>query len=585
MKRLLVLLAACAALVALPGHAGPRARCGLPDAKPLWIDFGAPELQSVFAKPGVIVAVTGAGGYPTAMRAAGVRTVFWDMYLNRRVGTPSAPADPTLLPERAQRLFDFAVRSSGCATPVIAMNELFGAQLTTPWTATNARYRANVLAWARLLAAKGARPALLLSNDPYTGRRGGAVVARGRAGLGLRAREVLLRRGRVAGPAPVLGNRRMRTSMRALGVEALRDRHPAVEGRASSLAFQTRRGAGGREGLAAVGEVVRGRQVAGARGAAGRARARARARLVVGLGHVQQRGRRSGQAGGRLRLAVGARPVAVRCARELGESVRHRSPRGPDRPACRRALRATATAVVTTNQIGELARVTGDAELALSALYGRLVESRRRGRERATSCWPPSARSSASASAARAARTWRPSRAGVRRSAVGRGVIADELRRAELQAASARPAPSAQRRSSGSTARMRPCSRARWRSPRRRRGCPAAVASCSRRSRPPGCSSSPTGRTSTVWSPEGPLRVRPLGDAEPLGALAARGGATRHRARAPGDVAASTRTTTGRCAVSARRSVRSAARATACRRSPRCELTSFLPYLALTEGT
>ena len=49
------------------------------------------------------------------------------------------------------------------------MNELFGANLTTPWTVTNARYRENVLQWARLLAAKGARPALLLSTDPYTG--------------------------------------------------------------------------------------------------------------------------------------------------------------------------------------------------------------------------------------------------------------------------------------------------------------------------------------------------------------------------------------------------------------------------------
>ena len=77
------------------------------------------------------------------------------MYLTSRVGTPSAPADPAGLPAKADRVFDFAVLSAGCPDPVIAMNEPFGASTPTPWTPTIARYRQNVLEWARLLKAKG----------------------------------------------------------------------------------------------------------------------------------------------------------------------------------------------------------------------------------------------------------------------------------------------------------------------------------------------------------------------------------------------------------------------------------------------
>jgi hypothetical protein len=70
-KRLAIIVAAVAAL-ALPGRAaaGP---CGLPDTKPLWIDFGATQLQSQFARPGVIVATTGEGAYPPRCAPPGCR--------------------------------------------------------------------------------------------------------------------------------------------------------------------------------------------------------------------------------------------------------------------------------------------------------------------------------------------------------------------------------------------------------------------------------------------------------------------------------------------------------------------------------
>ena len=48
----------------------------------------------------------------------------WDMYLRKRVGTPSEPADFALMEKRADSLFDYAVSVSGCQTPLIALNEL-----------------------------------------------------------------------------------------------------------------------------------------------------------------------------------------------------------------------------------------------------------------------------------------------------------------------------------------------------------------------------------------------------------------------------------------------------------------------------
>jgi hypothetical protein len=91
------------------------------------------------------------------------------MHLTARVGTPSAPANPALLPERADRLVKFAIETLECDTPWIAMNELFGASLPTPWTPTTAQYRQNVLEWSRLLVERGAKPLLLVSSEPYTG--------------------------------------------------------------------------------------------------------------------------------------------------------------------------------------------------------------------------------------------------------------------------------------------------------------------------------------------------------------------------------------------------------------------------------
>jgi hypothetical protein len=175
-KRLLVL---CVGLLALAGGA-PAQRapagaaqwpCGLPDRQPLWVDFAdgsVPFWSTVFAKQGVIAAASNLI-VPPQLRAGGAKTIYFDLNFHVRMGTPSNPADPAAIQGIADRQFDAAGTSSACATPVMALNELAGGQTPSPWTPTIERYRGNVLAYIQRLAERGARPALLVANRPFTG--------------------------------------------------------------------------------------------------------------------------------------------------------------------------------------------------------------------------------------------------------------------------------------------------------------------------------------------------------------------------------------------------------------------------------
>jgi hypothetical protein len=140
----------------------------LPANGPLWIDYAGHDAPIV-PKPGPILAVSSGIEIPAELRQAGAATIFFDLHLNDRVGTTSAPADPATIAAKAQKEFAFAQQVTGCATPLIAENELFGAQTPTPWSATNAQYRANVLALPRALDALGSTTALTIANPPYTG--------------------------------------------------------------------------------------------------------------------------------------------------------------------------------------------------------------------------------------------------------------------------------------------------------------------------------------------------------------------------------------------------------------------------------
>src|SRR5262249_53541086 len=155
------------AVLALTGAPAAFAdACGLPDAGPLWVDFAGHDAP-VPAKPGMVLAVASGTDTPAQMRAAGATTVLFDLNFNNRVGTTSNPADPPPPAAKAKSLFDYAVSVTGCQSPVIAENELFGAQTPTPWSATNGQYRANVLQFLTALNALGARPLLSIANPPF----------------------------------------------------------------------------------------------------------------------------------------------------------------------------------------------------------------------------------------------------------------------------------------------------------------------------------------------------------------------------------------------------------------------------------
>ena len=150
-KRLGVLVAAVVALALAGGKGAPaqqlQANCSLFTNKtPLWLDFadGSVPFWSLFARPGV-TALASNLIFPPKLREAGAQTAYFDLYLNRRVGTTSAPADPATIVDKANKLYEYAVQSMDCSNPVIAENELFGSWLAVPWSKTNAQYRANVL--------------------------------------------------------------------------------------------------------------------------------------------------------------------------------------------------------------------------------------------------------------------------------------------------------------------------------------------------------------------------------------------------------------------------------------------------------
>jgi hypothetical protein len=191
--------------------------CGLPSASPLWVDYTdatVPFWKQIFARPGLVLATPpGTGGLPTQLRAAGASTVYFDLKLGSRVGSPDAPADPAAVADTANKEFDAAVKQTGCQTPLIAENELFGATTQTPWSPGNAQYRADVLALLTQLAARGAHPYLLISSPPYVGDTAGDWW-RQVAQVSDIVREFFPAPPEVSASGAVVGSRTLRTQMR-----------------------------------------------------------------------------------------------------------------------------------------------------------------------------------------------------------------------------------------------------------------------------------------------------------------------------------------------------------------------------------
>jgi hypothetical protein len=251
MKRIAFVAALAFSLAGAGGASASHLGCGLPATHPLWIDFADHSVDfrmTLFARPGLVLATARTGA--EELRARGAHTVFWNMHMNRVVGTGPAPADPATVVPGALSLYDRAVAATGCATPVIALNELWGAYRPTPWTESHTLYRANVLTLLRTLAAKGAVPFLLVPGAPRKifvdgDARVWWLEAAKHAHI---IRQMHFHAPKVYRLGPIVGPRKRRVAMRtaiwhmtAVGIP--------VERLGLLVAFQSGLGKGGREGL------------------------------------------------------------------------------------------------------------------------------------------------------------------------------------------------------------------------------------------------------------------------------------------------------------------------------------------------
>ena len=368
--------AAVVAVLAWPGSSQASLSCGLPEAQPTWIDFADGSVsfwRERFARPGVVVA-TGGTQLASEARTAGAGTVHWDMYLRKRVGTPSEPADPALMEKRADSLFDYAVSVSGCQTPLIALNELWGASLPTPLTPTAERYRANVLRFVTRLKERGGRPALLVSSEPFTGGDA-AAWWRSVAAVSDLVLENYANANLIWRAGPIDGSRRLRARHRGSAAKLLAVGIPPSR-IGIMVGFQTGAGAGGREGLR-----PRSRWFSVAKW---QALAVKQVAKELGLSHVwswgwAQRNERSNDPDKADAACVWlwARDASLCDAPTiLGDELDADTKTGQlVLPAGVRCIYGETP--LTASGVAALARVTGDRELALTALVARATERER----------------------------------------------------------------------------------------------------------------------------------------------------------------------------------------------------------------
>ena len=446
MKKLVGLIVGlAAALGAAPALAAPPApyagQCGLPSSQPMWMDFGWPTdaYNAILGKPGIVIGAS-SGAYPAQMRAAGAATVYFDLNLKNRIGTTIAPADPATIPGRAQKLFAYAVQQTGCATPVIVLNELAGAGLVTPWQDKNAQYRQDALSFVQSLSQLGAHPVLLINASPYTG--GDALVWWQQAAAAAEiVREDYVPATITWKSGPVLGSRNLRNAYRnavadltSIGIP------PSRVG--LMISFATTKGFGGRSGLEpdeAWYEVAKWQELAAQQVAA-----------ETGIASVWSWGWGMWNAAEQ----DPAKPYAL-CAWLWSRSpALCNAPKaiGPAFDSSRTEGQLSALTpglqcvvgkdALSNDAIQKLQLLTGDRETAYSALFERLVESAQT---------PVSAAEVNAAERAVIAQAFHGSRTaylsalrqGHATVEIARGILADELRRAQVEATLAAPAPSA----------------------------------------------------------------------------------------------------------------------------------------------
>src|SRR5260221_2508977 len=481
------------------------------------MDYGWPTdaYNAIFGKPGIVIGLS-SGGYPAQMRAAGAATVYFDLNLPNRIGTTIAPADPALMPARAQKLFDYAVQQTGCATPVIVLNELAGAKLVTRWQDKNAQYRQNALSFVQNLAQLGAHPVLLINSSPYTG--GDAAVWWQQASASAEiVREDYVPATITWKSGPVLGNRHLRNVDRQ-GVAGLTAIGILPNRVGLMISFASTPGFGGRSGLQpdqAWYEVAKWEQLAAQQVAA-----------ETGIASVWSWGWGMWNAPEQ----DPAKPYAL-CAwlwtrspalcdapRAIGSGFNASRTEGQLSALTPGLQCVVGKQALSNDAIQQLQLVTGDRETAYSALFERLVESGQtpvRGAEVSAAERAVIAQAFGGSRAAYVS-ALRQAHASV---AIARGILGDELRRAKVEATLPASAPAAADiqtfYSSYPDLQVRLVSAKpapQWLGGKARGLALSEVA-------PDRVFSLTTGRAEVVRTSDGAFTVRTLGDALPLGAV------------------------------------------------------------------
>jgi hypothetical protein len=522
-KLLLVVSLALAALLLGSGRAAASlpvfaGQCGIPNERPVWGEYGWPSLLPILAHPGTLLAVTtSVSDYPGEARAAGAATYFFDLHLNQKAGTPTAPADPSTIAARAKKEYDNAVaQTGGCTTPVVIENELTGAGTATPWTANNTQYRANVLALLQDLAALGAHPILLVNSTPYTA---GDALGWWQAVAGVAdiVREAYMPATQVWRAGPVLGSRKLRQFYRrvigdftSIGIQPNR--------LGLMISFSATKGFGGRDALQpdeAWFAVVKWEALAAKTVAAD-----------TGVGSIWSWGWQMWNAAendpakpNAACVWLWARSSALCDAPTmLGASFDASLTEGQIDLQPGAVCSVPGGGTITVGGLRSLQVLTGDRDAAMSALFERAVES---------AAAPVSGAAVVAAERVVVATAFHGSRtaylSALRQAhatvSIARAILGDELRQAKLEAGLRAPMPSEDDVLSFYTSYpqllvrlVRASPAPAWLGGRPRGLALSEVA-------PNSLFTLPLGKQATVDTLAGPVSVKPLGDALPLGAI------------------------------------------------------------------
>jgi hypothetical protein len=495
-------------------------QCGIKAQSTVWGEYGWPTLLPILAKPGTLLAVTThspVDGYPPKVWRRGATTYAFDLKMRKRVGTPNAPADPSTIEAVAQNEYTRAVeRTRGCATPLIVENELFGAATPTPWTASTAQYRADVLAFLQDLAARGAHPVLLVNKSPFAGSSDAVAWWRSVAQVADIVREVYIPATKIWPLGPILGNRLLRESYRD-AVTALTSIGIPANRVGLMLSFLSHRGVGGRNGLepaSAWYQVVKWEALSVKRVAG-----------EFGLGSVFSWGWQEWNPKevdpdkpNAACVWLWARQRSLCDApRKLGRDFDRSLTEGQIRLSRGTVCQVEGVGAIGAHSVGSLEALTGDRDAALSALFERVVEASER---------PVKRRAVLAAEREVVQESFHGSRgayvAALQQAhatlGLARAVLGDEIRRAHLErsrhAHRATAAEVAAFYASYPNLLVRPV-RVSPTPPWLAARTGYALAESS----PQRVFSLPTGRKSRLSTLLGTFNVRPLGPSQPLGAL------------------------------------------------------------------